>query len=68
MSEIYESDIDQRPADSDEDDLLSADEWLAEFNSNVCCRRPGNNCDCGGYTDELPPGASRLLRGEEDEP
>ena len=67
MSEIYESDIDQRPADSDEDSLMTADEWLAEFNANICCRRFSLDCPCGGGTHKLPPGASRLL-GEEEEP
>jgi hypothetical protein len=61
---ITEADIEQeRPA---EDDLLTYDEWWREHNANICCRRPSDHCACGGYTDQLPPGASRLLT-ESDE-
>lgn len=61
---IYDTDIDDRPADMD--DLMTFEEWWSEHNANFCCKRPSYDCACGGYTDQLPSGASRLLKKEED--
>lgn len=66
---IYETDIDPREEDGyvlTDNDLMTREEWLREHAANICCRRPSDRCACGGYTDELPSGASRLLREEED--
>lgn len=70
---ITEADIDLRPRDAwgnvyTEADLLSRDEWLQEFQANICCVNGyTRDCSCGGYTDQLPSEASRLLDSD-DEP
>lgn len=70
---VYETDIDTRveygqPLEALS--LLTLEEWLDEFRANICCTGYTRQCACGGYTDELPPDASRLLREawEGDEP
>lgn len=69
---ITEIDIDPREEDGyilADSDLLSYDEWWAEHSANACCATPAqaarNDCACGGYADDLPSGASRLLAHEE---
>ena len=67
---ITESDLDPRYEDGyilTDSDLMTFDEWWQEFLANVCGARPSDYCGCGGYTDRLPSGASRLLKREEDE-
>lgn len=70
---IYETDIDTRVENGfpvDDQELLPLEEWLEEFRSNICCIGFSRECSCGGFTDRLPPSASRLLREvwEENEP
>jgi hypothetical protein len=43
-----------------EDDLMTADEWWAEFEANACCVYSSHYCDCGGSAS-LPSETSRLL-------
>lgn len=68
---ITEADIDDRPRFMGylvtEPELMTADEWWSEFRANICCTGYTRDCACGGYTDELPSDASRLLKGEEDD-
>ena len=67
---VTEADLDPRYEDGyilADSDLMTFEEWWREFNANVCCARPSDYCGCGGYTDRLPSGASRLLRREEDD-
>ena len=46
---------------------MTAQEWWAEFLANICCRGYTRDCACGGYTDQIPSGASRLLVGDPDD-
>ena len=70
MTTITENDIDTRPLvfgqPFTEDDLMTYEEWWSEFRANICCTDYTRDCPCGGYTDEIPSDASRLLVGEED--
>lgn len=62
---VYDTDIDPRVEDGyvlSDNDLLIAEEWLVEFEANICCAQSSDSCGCGGSTDQLPSTASYLLR------
>ena len=53
----------------DYDELLTREEWWAEFNANACCSSPAKarrlDCGCGG-NGEIPSGISPWLLPDED--
>lgn len=68
---IYESDFDPRYEDGyvlAESDLLTYDEWWAEYEANACCASPQMAarwlCGCRG-SGAVPSGISRLLERPE---
>lgn len=67
---ITESDIDTRIIERgtvvSDDELMTFDEWWSEFTANICCTGYTRDCPCGGYTDRLPSGISRLLYDPEE--
>ncbi len=58
---ITEADIREDRWDGE---LMTRDEWWAEFRANACCPDPqtaaARLCGCGG-SGQLPPTISRLL-------
>lgn len=63
---IFETDIAPSVWDeTDPHDTLTLDEWLLEFESNICCPNSytaaHRMCGCGG-SGELPANVSRIIR------